>query len=122
MDAADPSPARGWRSAERRSLADRASFDGLMALAFEHHLAIGRNVPLDQVVDWITGLAPRGVIEFVQKDDPTVQRMLALREDIFREYTAEAFTGLLARRARIVKQQTISAAGRVLFWYQRDER
>jgi hypothetical protein len=91
-----------------------------MALAFEHHLAIGRNVPLDQVVDWITGLAPRGVIEFVQKDDPTVQRMLALREDIFREYTAEAFTALVARRARIVKRQTISAAGRVLFWYERD--
>jgi ribosomal protein L11 methylase PrmA len=119
MDAADPSPARGWRSAERRSLAERATFDGLMALAFEHHLAIGRNVPLDQVVDWITGLAPRGVIEFVQKDDPTVQRMLALREDIFREYTAEAFTTLLARRARIVKHQTISATGRVLFWYER---
>jgi len=122
MDAADPSPARGWRSAERRSLADRATFDGLMALAFEHHLAIGRNVPLDQVVDWITGLAPKGVIEFVQKNDPTVQRMLALREDIFREYTADAFTGLLLRRARIVKQQTISASGRMLFWYERDER
>jgi hypothetical protein len=58
----------------------------------------------------------------VQKDDPTVQRMLALREDIFREYTADAFTSLLSRNARIVKQQTISAAGRVLFWYERDAR
>jgi len=119
MDAADPSPARGWRSAERQSFAQRAAFDGVMALAFAHHLAIGRNVPLDQLVDWITGLAPRGLIEFIAKDDPTVRRMLALRDDIFPDYSLERFTGLLARRARIVKQQTISAAGRVLFWYER---
>ncbi len=120
MDAADPSPARGWRSAERRSLADRATFDAVIALAFAHHLAIGRNVPLDQLIDWITGLAPRGVIEFVEKQDPTVQRMLALRADIFPDYTLETFTSLLARRARIVKKQSISAAGRVLFWYDRE--
>ena len=122
MDAADPSPARGWRLAERRSLTQRATFDGLIALAFEHHLAIGRNVPLDQVIDWITSLAPRGIIEFVQKDDPTIQRMLALRDDIFREYTLDAFTNLLARRARVARQQTISVAGRVLFWYEREPR
>jgi ribosomal protein L11 methylase PrmA len=120
MDAADPSPSRGWREAERRALSQRADFDGLIALAFEHHLAIGRNVPLDQLVSWIVGLAPRGVIEFVQKDDPTVQRMLALREDIFDDYSQTAFTSLLSRRARIVKQERISEAGRILFWYERD--
>ena len=48
-----------------------------------NHLAIGRNIPLPQVVAWLCGLAPRGVIEFVRKDDPTVQQMLSLREDIF---------------------------------------
>lgn len=119
VDAADPSPARGWRSEERRSLSQRACFDALLALAFEHHLAIGRNVPLDQVVEWITGLAPRGVIEFVEKTDPTIQRMLALREDIFADYSLDRFTSLLSRRARIVRQQTVSATGRVLFWYER---
>jgi SAM-dependent methyltransferase len=120
MDAADPSPARGWREAERRGLSQRASFDALIALAFEHHLAIARNVPLDQLIAWVTGLAPRGVIEFVQKDDPTVQRMLALREDIFDDYSESRFTTLLARHARIVRQETVSATGRVLFWYERD--
>jgi ribosomal protein L11 methylase PrmA len=118
MDAADPSPARGWREQERRSLSKRAAFDAVMALAFVHHLAIARNVPLDQVVEWLTNLAPRGVIEFVPKTDPTVQRMLALRDDIFDGYTLSAFTGLLSARARIVRQQIISSSGRVLFWYE----
>lgn len=122
MDAADPSPSRGWREAERRALSQRADFDGLIALAFEHHLAIGRNVPLDQLIAWITSMAPRGVIEFVQKDDPTVQRMLALREDIFDDYSQASFTALLSRRARIIKHERISEAGRVLFWYERDAK
>ncbi len=120
IDAADPSPARGWRGLERRAFSQRASFDGLMALAFEHHLAIGRNIPLDQLIAWLTGLAPCGVIEFVEKDDPTIQRMLALRDDIFDGYSRESFTSLLSRHARIVRQETISSSGRVLFWYEHD--
>jgi ribosomal protein L11 methylase PrmA len=122
MDAADPSPSRGWREAERRSLSQRARFDGVIALAFVHHLAVARNVPLDQVVGWLTGLAPCGVVEFVQKDDPTVQQMLALREDVFDDYSLRDFTSLLARHARIVRQEPVSAAGRVLFWYEHGRR
>jgi ribosomal protein L11 methylase PrmA len=119
QDAANPSPSQGWRDAERTSFADRARFDFLVALAVEHHLAIGRNVPLDELVRWLVGLAPRGVVEFVQKTDPTVRKMLALREDIFSDYTEESFRKLLADNARIVESRTISAGGRVVFVYER---
>jgi ribosomal protein L11 methylase PrmA len=119
QDAANPSPAQGWRGAERPSFAERARFDFLVALAVEHHLAIGRNIPLDELVRWMVGLAPRGVVEFVQKTDPTVRRMLALREDIFGDYTEENFRGLLAANARIVESRSVSAADRVVFVYDR---
>ncbi len=119
QDAANPSPDQGWNQAERRSLHGRRSADGLLALAFEHHLAIGRNIPLDQVVGWLTGLAPRGVIEFVPKDDETIQRMRALREDILDHYNEEAFTAGLERNARIVRSEAIAESGRRLFWYDR---
>jgi hypothetical protein len=76
-------------------------------------------VPLDQTVAWLTGLAPRGVIEFVPKTDPTVNRMLALREDIFTDYDEAAFTQCLAGAARIVRSEIVSAHGRRLFWYDR---
>jgi ribosomal protein L11 methylase PrmA len=117
LDAANPSPAQGWRDAERASFAERARFDFLVALAVEHHLAIGRNIPLDELVRWMVGLAPRGVVEFVQKTDSTVRKMLALREDIFADYTEENFRQLLAANARIVESRTISAGGRVIFLY-----
>ncbi|HLT19148.1 MAG TPA: hypothetical protein VKZ96_06815, partial [Thermomicrobiales bacterium] len=119
LDAANPSPDQGWQQAERAGFASRARADGLLALAFEHHLAIGRNVPLPQLLSWLTSLAPAGVIEFVPKSDPTVQRMLALREDIFTDYDEAAFTSCLEQNARIVRDQTVSQHGRRLFWYDR---
>lgn len=119
LDAANPSPQQGWRQGERRGLAQRANADALIALAFEHHLAIGRNVPIDQLVDWLVGLAPQGVIEFVPKSDPMIQLMLAHRDDIFVDYTEEAFVGAIGRRARIIATEQVSAAGRKLIWYDR---
>jgi ribosomal protein L11 methylase PrmA len=119
LDAANPSPSQGWLQGERKGLADRAPADAIVALAFVHHLAIARNVPLQGVVGWLTSLAPAGVIEFVPKSDPTIQRMLALREDIFSEYTEDNFRSALSARARIVGEQVVSASGRRLFCYER---
>ena len=34
-------------------LAGRGNADALLALAFIHHIAIGRNVPLDMATDWL---------------------------------------------------------------------
>ena len=51
----------------------RSNADVILALALDHHLAIGKNIPLPCVVDWIVGMAPQGIIEFVQKSDPIVQ-------------------------------------------------
>lgn len=119
LDATNPSPDQGWRNLERDGLSRRAHADALLALAFEHHLAIGRNVPLDQVVQWLVSLAPTGVIEWVEKSDSTVQRMLAMREDIFEAYSLESFESELRRHARIVKSAVVSDEGRRLFWYER---
>ncbi len=120
QDSANPSPGQGWNHNERKSLAARGqNVNAVIALAFEHHLAIGRNVPLPAVVNWIVSLAPQGVIEFVRKDDPTIQKMLTLRDDIFNEYSVETFVAAMESKARIVRRETVSAAGRELFWYDR---
>jgi hypothetical protein len=66
---------QGWNHSERRNLFDRCqNVEAVIALALEHHLAIGRNIPLPEVVNWIVSLAPQGIIEFVHKDDPTIQK------------------------------------------------
>jgi ribosomal protein L11 methylase PrmA len=118
-DMANPAPNQGWREQERQGLQSRAWADAVLALAFVHHLAIARNIPLDQVLDSIIDLAPRGVIEFVPKGDPMVQRLLRLREDIFPDYTREFFLTRIARKAEAVRTATVSSSGRLLVWYER---
>ena len=117
----DPEPGLGRARAAR---ADRAGPrpTPYSALALVHHLAIGRNVPLEQVVAWLVGLAPNGMVEFVPKSDPMVQRLLRLREDIFDDYSEETFAQHLQARAKIVEVVDVSATGRRLFWFARPER
>ena len=119
QDATNPSPDQGWRQRERDGMGGRADADALLGLALVHHLAIGRNVPLSEVVDWLVGMAPQGVMEFVPKDDPMIQRMLMLRDDIFDGYDYDRFSGLFKARARIVREQRVSQSGRMLVWYER---
>lgn len=119
MDAANPSPNQGWNGHERESLQARASADAILALALVHHLAIARNIPLVQVVNWLITLAPQGVIEFVPKNDPMVQELLSLRQDIFPDYTAEHFMALLEKQAVIIKNEIVSKSGRMLVWFKR---
>lgn len=119
LDAANPSPSQGWAQAERKGMDERASADALVALAFIHHIAIGRNVPLEMAVDWIMSMAPNGVIEFPPKSDPMVQKLLSQREDIFPDYREEAFLDYVQRRARIRAQKHLSDGGRLLVWYEK---
>lgn len=119
MDAANPSPNQGWMGLERAGLETRASADAVLSLALIHHLVIGRNIPFGQVLDWILGLAPTGVIEFVPKSDSNAQVLLDLREDIFPDYTEEFFMSYIAQRAEIIKTQVLPLSRRILVWYAR---
>lgn len=120
QDAMDPSPGQGFAGRERPGLAARlAGADALLALAVLHHLCIARNLPLDRALEWLVELAPHGIVEFVPKSDPTVRRMLALREDVFDGYDEAGCLDLLGRRTRIVEQRRLPDGGRLLVRYER---
>ena len=118
FDAANPSSSLGWNESERKGFKERAKFDGMIALAFEHHLALGKNIPLYEVVLWLTSLAPKGLIEFVPKDDVTVKKMLEFKGDIFKEYSEENFEKYLNLNSKIVSKKIIET-GRIIYEYQR---
>lgn len=119
LDAANPSPSQGWAESEREGFGHRFNGDALLALAFIHHLVIGRNIPLSEVVDWLINIAPAGLIEFIPKSDPTVQKMLQFRQDIFPDYFEAAFRKFLESRTRIVSVERISESGRTVYRYER---
>jgi SAM-dependent methyltransferase len=119
MDLANPSPSLGWAGAERRSLADRANADAILALALIHHLAIGRNVPLPAIADWFARLAPHAIVEFVPKADPMVRFLLESREDVFADYDLGGFRSAMATRFEILEESALPDSPRVLFHLRR---
>jgi hypothetical protein len=102
-DLLNPTPAMGWNLSERRDLFGRIGADSFLALALVHHLAIGGNVPLPQIVEVLRRIAPTGVVEWVDKRDAMVQRMLRNRTDVFGEYRWEVFRSELEERFEIVR-------------------
>ena len=119
FDASNPSGNIGWDEKERKSFKNRAKFDAILALAFEHHLAIAKNIPLHQVIDWLVSLAPTGLIEFVPKNDLTVIKMLELKGDIFPDYTIQNFENKLSIKTEILSKTQVSDTGRTIYEYKR---
>lgn len=119
IDLANPSPAQGWRGHERSAMTTRLECDGVLALALTHHLVIGQNLPLPQVIEEIVRMAPSGLIEFVPKGDPMLTEMLAFRRDIFPEYTKDGFRRALLGVAKIVGETQVTNSGRTIFEFQR---
>ena len=76
----------------------------LLALALIHHLAIVRNVPLPRIADLFAALAPNLIVEWVGRDDPMVSRLLATREDVFRDYDDAGFRAAFGRRFRVAEE------------------
>jgi hypothetical protein len=119
MDLTNPSPSLGWALEERRSLLERGPADLILALALVHHLAIGNNVPLPMIGALFARLGRRAIVEFVPKEDPMTQRLLAARPDIFPDYTLNGFRAAFAPHFGIVEETPIADSQRTLFDLER---
>ena len=116
VDLADPSPALGWRARERRPLWERGTPDLVLCLALVHHLALSRNVPPRELVEWLRSLGSALVIEFVTKDDPMAKRLLgAKREGLHADYERETFERLLRERFDVERTEELAGGTRILF-------
>jgi ribosomal protein L11 methylase PrmA len=119
VDIANPSPQQGWNQRERAGLNERSRPAGLIALAVIHHLAIGRNLPLREVIRWLVDAAPEGIIEFVPKSDPMIVEMLFERDDVFIDYSEEHFLSYLSEMAVISDSIRLPDNGRFIVSFSR---
>lgn len=115
LDLTNPSPALGWVHTERSAWLERPLPELTFALALIHHLAIGNQVPLAKLADFFALLGPSLIIEFVPKEDPRVQTMLAQREDVFPDYHQQAFEATFQRHFQIEKQVQLGETDRILY-------
>jgi hypothetical protein len=115
LDLTNPSPAIGWSHNERASLLERGPADAVLALAVVHHLAISNNVPFNKMADFFAEAGKWLIIEFVPKQDSQVQRLLTSRDDIFSNYTVDAFETAFRFRFEIHQSVAIEGTERQLY-------
>jgi hypothetical protein len=115
MSVTDPSPDLGWRGLERASLERRGKPDLALCLAVVHHVCITGNVPVRELLDWLASLEATVVIEFPDREDPMVRRLLSgKREGANPDYEAAAFARALEERFDVERTEAVSAT-RTLF-------
>lgn len=114
-DLSDPSPGLGWRGLERSPLEQRSQPDLVFCLALIHHLVIGQNLLLGDVLRWLASLQATVVIEFVDRDDEQVRRLLRNRSDVFSDYNRDEFTRLIGSLFRVQRQLELSSGTRTLY-------
>lgn len=116
IDLANPSPAQGWAGRERMTLEQRGRPALTLMLAVIHHLSIGRNIPVADVVRWLAELGGEAVLEFPQPDDPMVLRLRRNKrdEEIHPDYSERALRGLLAEHFDIQAEERTSSGHRLL--------
>ena len=117
-DVANPSPGLGWRGRERQSLGKRGSPDLILCLALMHHLVIGRNIPLAELIEWLAEFGADLVIEFVHRGDPMVDRLLLNRVGQDIEYSAAALESALKRHFGDVTREVLDSGTRTLYYAQ----
>lgn len=118
FNVADPAPSVGWRHRERPCLEDRSHPDLVLSLALIHHLVIGSNLRLSDVLDWLRSLQAGVVFEWVDRRDPMVVQMLKNRRDIFSDYQEEHLLEELTKRFRILRKVQLPSETRRLYLLQ----
>jgi hypothetical protein len=113
---ADPSPDLGWRCSERTQLTSRSAPDIVLFLAVIHHLVIGANLLLPELIGWLAELRSALVIEFVDRDDPQVVSLLRNRSDVFHDYSRDAFERSLNRCFEVRESTDLPSGTRTLYY------
>jgi SAM-dependent methyltransferase len=111
----DPSPGLGWRLSERRTLHERGRPDLILCLALVHHLVIGSNVPLRELIEWLAHLGSDLVIEFAGRDDPMVQKLLRNKTESYDDYEIAYFEQCLSGFFEIVQKHPLTSGSRTLY-------
>lgn len=115
MNLANISPAQGWAGRERQAFDHRNKPGFVLCLALIHHIRISANIPVRLFMEWLRSLDCPVVIEFVDRSDEMVKKLLTNRKDVFSDYTLDHFTQTAESLFTIRDRQNLKGGDRVIF-------
>ena len=108
------SPAQGWVLSEQKDLVGRLKSNSFLALALIHHICISKNVPLGHFIEFLSHMGDKGIIEWVDIEDPMVKVLLKNRKNIFDNYTWDHFKSAVERYFILDETFQFQGSGRIL--------
>lgn len=115
IDLANPTPAIGVNNKERHSFLERAKVDLVLALALVHHLALGRNIPFENIAEMFSSIGNYLVVEFVPKEDEKVKLMVSNKKDLLISYSEENFIAAFQNYFSVLERKQISNGSRTIY-------
>lgn len=115
MNLANISPSQGWSGRERLSFDERNRPELVVALALIHHMCLSANVPIALFLEWLSSLGGHLVIEFVDREDEMVKKLLTNKTEQYADYNKATFLRELESRYQIVARKSLKNGQREVF-------
>ena len=85
------SPDQGFNANERVKVEKRSNPDLIMCLAIIHHIRISSNIPCENFLKYLKNLNSEVIIEFVNRDDDMVKKLLVNKKERYDDYNLASF-------------------------------
>jgi len=115
MNLANISPNQGFAGKERLALEERNKPDFVMCLAVIHHIRLSANIPCKYFLEYLHSFSCDVVIEFVNREDEMVQKLLVNKKEQYLDYNINSFRLDLSNFFEIVASVKLKNGDRELF-------
>lgn len=115
LNLANISPNQGWAGEERKAFDQRGKPDVILVLALIHHIRISSNIPIELFLLWLRKLDSDIVIEFVNREDEMVIKLLTNKKEKYHDYNIDNFIKQLDGLFNIKKRKLLKGGKREIF-------
>ncbi len=116
MNLANVSPGQGWAGRERQAFDQRKKPDLVLCLALIHHVRMSANIPNVLFLQWLRSLEAEVILEFVNREDEMVIKLLTNKNEQYEDYNIEQFTTEAKRFFTIMDRETLKGGTREIFY------
>jgi SAM-dependent methyltransferase len=115
MNLANLSPAQGWAGSERKAFDKRRRPELVLCLALIHHIRLSENIPCALFLDWLRSLESEIIIEFVDRTDDMVIKLLTNKKEQYEDYSLEIFEGQVRERFEVIDTRDLKGGKRRIY-------
>lgn len=116
MNLGNISPGQGWAGNERQAFDQRKKPDLVLCLALIHHLRLSANIPNLLFLKWLRSLEADVILEFVNREDEMVVKLLTNKKEQYEDYNLEQFTSEAERFFEIIDRESLKGGRREIFY------